>query len=103
MAREGMMGLDAQGFAWEFLRRNPAYRRLAVDAVSPTGKDSVRVAAPAAWGLHFRGRPRPPRRAGACLLAERCRPPRRRHERRAVPGRHRRAGAGRQHRRARRN
>ncbi len=49
-------GLDAQGFAWEFLRRNPAYRRLAADAASTHGEHGLGMA-PAAWGLHFRGRP----------------------------------------------
>ncbi|WP_374598065.1 transcriptional regulator domain-containing protein [Sphingosinicella sp.] len=85
MVLSGMTGLDAHGFAWEFLRRDPAYRRMAAEAASPTGKDNIHGLIPAAWGLHFRGRPRTTRRAGACLLAKRCRSPCRGHARRAVP------------------
>ena len=60
--------LDRPGFAWELLRRNPAYRR-AVGLLHPPADPEAKVllqspgsaAAAADWGLSF---PRGSRRAG---------------------------------------
>jgi hypothetical protein len=56
--------LERQGFAWEFLRRNPDYRRdyerLRVGWPDRPGASSPQSSAPAQWGLHFRTRSRPP-------------------------------------------
>ncbi|WP_439496122.1 transcriptional regulator domain-containing protein [Bosea sp. (in: a-proteobacteria)] len=53
--------LERQGFAWEFLRRNPDYRsdynRLRSTLTSRRGA-SQRSATPQ-WGLRFPDRPRP--------------------------------------------
>lgn len=53
--------LERQGFAWEFLRRNPDYRsdynRLHSTLTSRRGA-SQRSATPQ-WGLRFPDRPRP--------------------------------------------
>jgi len=53
--------LERQGFAWEFLRRNPDYRsdynRLRSTPASRPGA-SQRSSAPQ-WGLRFPDRPRP--------------------------------------------
>ncbi|MFZ5668594.1 MAG: transcriptional regulator domain-containing protein [Pseudomonadota bacterium] len=55
--------LERQGFAWEFLRRNPDYRsdydRL---RSTPTGRPSASLShgsAPLQWGLRFPARSRP--------------------------------------------
>ena len=45
-----LLRLSRSGWAWEFLRRNPAYRAAAT-ALSE-GRDAAGGAAP--WGLHFR-------------------------------------------------
>ncbi len=49
--------LQPEDWAWEFLRRDPEYRSAATG--DRTGRDRAPDAT--AWGLHFRGRPRPPR------------------------------------------
>ena len=50
--------LDAAGFAWEYLRRNDAYRRdWQLHNKPPMSKDSQKVF-PQHWGLLFPARPR---------------------------------------------
>lgn len=49
--------LDRRGFAWEFLRRNPDYRRAFLrERIKPSGGSAAshlaRSTAPQ-WGLHF--------------------------------------------------
>jgi len=81
-----LLALGRAGWAWEALRRNPDYARLAaaefpcavsqivqrtplivvIDAAEPLG-------APRAWGLHFLRNARLPGRCRGCLLALRCR------------------------------
>jgi hypothetical protein len=64
---------DAAGFAWEFLRRNPAYRVAAAStAFRPAAAGGAQAegleivtagmadAAARVWGLDFRGTPRCP-------------------------------------------
>lgn len=52
-----LVRLTPSGWAWEFLRRNPAYRAAMAHA-APT--DDLRDAPEAArWGLYFRRTPRP--------------------------------------------
>jgi Proteobacterial transcriptional regulator-like domain len=66
--------LDRPGFAWEFLRRNPAYqedfKRIAREAASDAGsKGHSRDALVWRWGLTFCGRSAAFRRSSDCLLA----------------------------------
>ena len=54
--------LERQGFAWEFLRRNPDYRsdydRL--HSTPPSRRDvSLLRSTPPQWGLRFPAQPRP--------------------------------------------
>lgn len=69
--------LDASGFAWEFLRRNPLYQsRYEAAQRGADGRDSPGPGGGLAprWGLRFSGGPRPCRVRGAGLLAPRGRP-----------------------------
>ncbi|MFM9857390.1 transcriptional regulator domain-containing protein [Pseudoxanthobacter sp. M-2] len=53
--------LERQGFAWEFLRRNPDYRS-EYDRLrsAPTSRlDASQRSAPPQWGLRFPAQPRP--------------------------------------------
>jgi len=52
---EHLKQLDRAGFAWEFLRRNPAYRD-DYDKVSENAQDddTNRIAVGQTWGLSFR-------------------------------------------------
>lgn len=49
--------LERQGFAWEFLRRNPDYRsdydRLRSTPASQLGASLTAASAPSQWGLRF--------------------------------------------------
>ncbi len=64
-AVETLNSLDRAGFAWEFLRRNPRYRR----EYNQAAKEAASAASEAAghrWGLSFRLRSqtRSPQRCG---------------------------------------
>jgi hypothetical protein len=64
--------LSAAGFAWEFLRRNPAYRsdhEAAVRGESGRASPGPGGGPAPRWGLSFLGRSDARRRRGACLLA----------------------------------
>jgi hypothetical protein len=54
-----LSGLRAPGLAWEWLRRDPRYRRAALEALAQTMAGSSEEAA-AAWGLHRFEDPRLP-------------------------------------------
>ncbi|NJL73615.1 MAG: hypothetical protein HC888_19890 [Candidatus Competibacteraceae bacterium] len=66
--------LDADGWAWEFLRRNQEYRadfeqcRAAERAASPAATELMEAASQR-WGLRFPGRSRSDRRRSNGLLA----------------------------------
>jgi hypothetical protein len=67
--------LERQGFAWEFLRRNPDYRRdyeavRGTPGASPGAPLSPR-SAPAQWGLRFPAGSRPLGERDRDLLAAR--------------------------------
>ena len=66
-------GLDDAGWAWEFLRRNPAFRAAARAAAGqPAGSGTAAMPTPlAAWGLLFRAGPGHARRPGHGDLAAR--------------------------------
>lgn len=52
---EALKGLDRAGFAWEFLRRNPAYRDDYADiAEDPDNQELSPAAVGRRWGLSFR-------------------------------------------------
>ncbi|WP_246233334.1 transcriptional regulator domain-containing protein [Aurantimonas aggregata] len=55
--------LERQGFAWEFLRRNPDYRReyehLRAGQPDRPGASVPHTSVPPQWGLRFRARSRP--------------------------------------------
>ena len=61
--------LNPGDLAWEFLRRNPDYRKAYQDLVS-SGRLSLETAEEFAnlWGLRFRGRPSHPGSCPADLL-----------------------------------
>jgi hypothetical protein len=66
--------LDRPGFAWEFLRRNPAYqkdyKRIArEDASDASSEGRSRDALVWRWGLAFCGRSPAFRRSSDCFLA----------------------------------
>jgi Family of unknown function (DUF6499) len=65
-AYEGLMALDATGFAWEFLRRNPEFQDQHTQLQQAARAGAVDPAAIEAftgrWGLRFRGGGR----AGPC-------------------------------------
>lgn len=48
--------LSAEELAWEFLRRNPAYRAIYNDLVEAGDEDALDEAA-RHWGLRFRRKP----------------------------------------------
>jgi D-arabinose 1-dehydrogenase-like Zn-dependent alcohol dehydrogenase len=62
--------LGATAFAWEFLRRNCAYRA-AYQAISGPGHGVAEMSVQVAhqWGLRFRGRSQPGRGSGLCGVA----------------------------------
>lgn len=53
--------LERQGFAWEFLRRNPEYRSEydRLRSVLASGPDASHRSAAPQWGLRFPDRSRP--------------------------------------------
>jgi hypothetical protein len=55
--------LERQGFAWEFLRRNPAYRRdyerLRAGQPDRPGASGLLRSVPPQWRLRFRARSQP--------------------------------------------
>ena len=68
--------LDRPGFAWEFLRRNPAYQEdyetMVRGAASDAGSGGMtRDALAWRWGLSFPGRSKACRRSGRRVLAAR--------------------------------
>ena len=68
--------LDRPGFAWEFLRRNPAYQEdyetIVRGAASDVGSGGTTSEALARrWGLSFPGRSKACRRRSGCVLAAR--------------------------------
>jgi hypothetical protein len=72
--RDYLKRLDRPGFAWEFLRRNPAYQEdyetMVRGAASDAGSGGmIRVALAWRWGLSFPGRPKACRRSGGRVLA----------------------------------
>ena len=62
--------LGATAFAWEFLRRNCAYRA-AYQAIAGAGHAVTEISEQVAhqWGLRFRGRPQSQRRSCLCRVA----------------------------------
>ncbi len=72
-----LLELDAEGWAWEWLRRNPAYVEAAESTPLPVAEpasgqpyvvlSSARIVAD--WGLHFRGASVDPSAAGKADLA----------------------------------
>ena len=69
--------LDRPGFAWEFLRRNPAYqedykRVVRKDASHASFEGRSRDALVWRWGLAFCGRSAAFRQSSDCILAGRC-------------------------------
>ena len=77
---EKMRDLDAVGFAWEYLRRNPDYQRAylqssrEITAIGHTPSSPLRH-----WGPSFRGRSRAFSPRASCILViiccAGCRPP----------------------------
>ncbi len=56
---EKIHDLDAVGFAWEYLRRNPDYRRAYIDSGDTTTAFGHEIPSPVRhWGLSFPGRSR---------------------------------------------
>ena len=53
------LALTRRGWAWEFLRRNPEYRRLYDDTRSLGCRSAAGAARIRRWGLMFRGGPGP--------------------------------------------
>jgi len=73
---EYLKRLNRPGFAWEFLRRNPAYQEdyetMVRGAASDAGSGGMtRDALAWRWGLSFPGRSKACRRSGARVLAAR--------------------------------
>lgn len=68
--------LERQGFAWEFLRRNPDYRsdydRLRSMPAGQPGASLAHRSAALQWGLRFPARSRPLRQRDHDLLAARA-------------------------------
>ena len=62
--------LGATAFAWEFLRRNSAYRA-AYQSIASAGHAVAEMSERVAhqWGLRFRGRSQPQRRSCVCGMA----------------------------------
>ncbi|MBB5724689.1 hypothetical protein FHS97_000597 [Sphingomonas endophytica] len=61
--------ISTAGFAWEFLRRDPEYRRdFRRVKASPRGTVEAQAAFTDRWGLRFPGRPGPARRRGTAVL-----------------------------------
>jgi hypothetical protein len=60
--------LGATAFAWEFLRRNCAYRA-AYQAGAGDAAAEISEQVAHQWGLRFRGRSQPQRRSCACGVA----------------------------------
>jgi Family of unknown function (DUF6499) len=62
--------LGATAFAWEFLRRNCAYRA-AYQSIAGAGHAAAEMSERVAqqWGLRFRGGPQPQRRSCLCRVA----------------------------------
>ena len=83
LAREGYLkDLDRPGFAWEFLRRNPAYQEdyntIAREAASDAADEGTRrEPLVSRWGLTFPDRPAASCRSSDRLLAARGAPHRR--------------------------
>lgn len=73
-AYDHVQNISAAGFAWEFIRRDPDYRRDFREMItSPHGATEVRTAFANRWGLRFRGRSRPAcRRRSGFLDARRA-------------------------------
>ena len=78
---ENIRDLDAVGFAWEYLRRNPDYQRVYLESsreMTTIGHAPLSPVRP--WGLSFRGRSRAcGQRASRILViigCAGCRPPR---------------------------
>ncbi|WP_284736105.1 transcriptional regulator domain-containing protein [Dongia deserti] len=67
-AADELNHLDRAGLAWEFLRRNPRYRR-DYSKLSRDTADEAATAAGERWGLCFRLQSRPPGRICADGLA----------------------------------
>ncbi len=66
-AYQALIGIDRAGLAWEWLRRDPAYRQAAGGRQTTIEVDRAGAfpilaqdAVAAAWGLHFRERPEQP-------------------------------------------
>lgn len=51
-AYDALLGQDRSGWAWEWLRRDPAYRRPAMRRLAAFGTSPVSDAGAARWGLH---------------------------------------------------
>ncbi len=73
---EYLKRLNRPGFAWEFLRRNPAYQEdyetMVRGAASDAGSGGMtRDALAWRWGLSFPGRSKACRRSGGRVLAAR--------------------------------
>jgi len=71
---EYLKRLNRPGFAWEFLRRNPAYQEdyetMVRGAASDAGSGGMtRDVLAWRWGLSFPGRPKPCCRPGGRVLA----------------------------------
>ena len=61
--------IPAAGFAWEYLRRDDAYRRDFHRMERMSSHDiETQIAFSNRWGLRFRGRPGPARRSRIALL-----------------------------------
>jgi hypothetical protein len=86
-AYEDLRSLDAPGFAWEYLDRNPDFtqeRRKLERAARRDALNSAEVDAfTRRWGLRFRGREGPERRQWSPLGATR---PAKRHRSDGTPG-----------------
>lgn len=61
--------ITGPGFAWEFLRRSPDYRRDVKRQRRTLTGDRADDAFGRRWGLPFRGRPTSIRRRRPCVLA----------------------------------
>lgn len=78
-----LLGLDRSGWAWEWLRRDPAYRRAARRSLGPSAGLDGQADSARAWGLHRfedpalpadRARPMWTRRISAFILEAIARP-----------------------------
>jgi len=67
--------LDAPDLAWEFLRRNPDYRKdIARLQSRDDNTEPIATAVAEKWGLSFRGRPQYTCTRSKCCLDDRDRP-----------------------------